>query len=119
MTTQTEILPETPVEEDGQGRCAVATGSAASLDDGVWYQSFASGGWYRNRNAAGSITAVRVNGRADHAPVCDNCDQQSELDGDVWQCFSEHCRAHWPTILPNVIDEPRPQLARGVRKHDS
>ena len=27
MTTQTEILPETTVEEDGQGRCAVVHGS--------------------------------------------------------------------------------------------
>ena len=30
MITQTEILPETTVEEDGQGRCAVAPGSPPS-----------------------------------------------------------------------------------------
>ena len=106
MSTENTKQPDTTAEACDQGRCAVATGSAASLDEGVWYQSFTSGGWYRNRRAAGIVTAVRVDGRTDHAPVCENCDQQSELDGDLWQCFSEHCRAYWPTILLNVRDEP-------------
>ncbi len=98
MNEQTENTAEA-AQSDG---LALAYGSA--LEDGIWYQSFMSGSWYKNRNAAGSVTAVRVNGETDYAPVCDNCDQLSELDGATnrWQCFSEHCRASWVTILPNT-----------------
>ena len=38
-------------------------GSTADLNDGVWFQSSASGGWYRNPAAAGDIYAVMVNGK--------------------------------------------------------
>lgn len=32
------------------------------FDTGVWYQSAVSGLWYRNKNSAGEICAVRVDG---------------------------------------------------------
>ena len=34
-----------------------------SLDNGVWFRSACSGLWYRNAGAAGTIQAVRVDGK--------------------------------------------------------
>lgn len=39
-----------------------ATGSPASFDAGVWFQSACSGLWYEVKNAGGDISAVRIDG---------------------------------------------------------
>ena len=37
-------------------------GAPAPTDVGVWFQASASGGWYQNLYAAGTVSAVKVDG---------------------------------------------------------
>lgn len=38
----------------------------ADIDCGVWYQSAVSSLWYRNKDAAGEICAIRTNGQTEY-----------------------------------------------------
>lgn len=46
---------------------------SSDFDYGTWYRSACDGGWYRNTEAAGNISQVRVNGKiffeSPHDPV--------------------------------------------------
>ena len=38
------------------------------IDKGTWYQSAVSGFWYQNKDSAGDICAIRVDGKTTYQP---------------------------------------------------
>lgn len=56
------------------------------FDRGIWYQSAVSGGWYRNYEAGGAISCVRIDGEVFERPAWwyQDCDKAfiDSLDRD-------------------------------------
>lgn len=52
----------------------------------ILYRSAVSGMWYSTRGAAGSIDGVWIDGNTQSSPMCVECEEDTELDGDKWKC---------------------------------
>jgi len=91
MITQAEILPETTAEEDGQGRCAVAPGSACLF-------------CANERQLKPSCTKQRWKVCKDHFMVtCPQCGHEgfwmeNMKSGSYFACFSLDC--NWRSATP-------------------
>jgi len=92
MITQAEILPETTAEEDGQGRCAVAPGSACLF-------------CANERQLKPSCTKQRWKVCKDHFMVtCPQCGHEGfwmenmKSGGSYFACFSLDC--NWRSATP-------------------
>ena len=91
MITQAEILPETTAEEDGQGRCAVAPGSACLF-------------CANDRKIKPGCTKQRWKVCKDHFMVtCPQCGHEgfwmeNMKSGSYFACFSLDC--NWRSATP-------------------
>lgn len=91
MITQAEILPETTAEEDGQGRCSVAPGSACLF-------------CANERQLKPSCTKQRWKVCKDHFMVtCPQCGHEgfwleNMKSGSYFACFSLDC--NWRSATP-------------------
>ncbi len=62
-----------------------------NLNEGVWFQSATSGGWYQNHKAAGGIVQVKIDGESFYSDkdVDDyRCDEKKDalLHRKDWPC---------------------------------
>ena len=59
---------------------AIAMSGSRFIDEGIWYQSAATGLWYQNKAAAGDICAIRRDGITEYMPEPEGWNTRGQED---------------------------------------
>ena len=124
MTTENTDKGQTPAEADSQGHCALGDGSAFER----WWHEEGSGMPPRpDEDAEDHVRRITEIAWSNGAYLeqlktekyAEELQQIAEALGMPFSSGKALVERVRELASPNVIDEPRPQLARVVRKHDS